>query len=414
MASVVSGRRVMANRPRAVDLFCGCGGFSCGASTHFEGGAGVDLDATALAVYARHHARAIHADLAEVDAVAGLEFDVLIGSPPCQDFSNSGGHHEGERARLTVAFARTVVRHRPRLAVMENVPYLLRSRACDEVCRLWTEAGYNVLALLVNAAACGAAQDRRRAFLIATTAPPELLERTRRDADLDRVPADAATVASCLDDDRVGAVWYCARNRWQPCVYAADRPSPTLRCNCLARRPPGYQRRHDDAAEEAHELSVSEAARVGSFPADYFEGTRRAVAARLLGNAVPPAMAAVVAGLCRALLVPAPAVGARRGVVVGAPRPYAGKPGRIERLRALHPFAYDGRQLTYVMGDDPRADAAVCAVLRWRPRAAWRVVVRARDTVTANADDVYVHVPGHRTEFRSRAQLRRALGEGCC
>ena len=38
------------------------------------------------------------------------------------------------------------------------------------------------------------------------------------------------------------------------------------------------------------------------------------------------------------------------------------------------------------------------------------VEIRRRTTKRANADDVYIHVPGHATEFRSKKQILRALG----
>lgn len=394
---------------RAVDLFCGCGGFSAGMRAHFDVVAAADCDEAALRVYARNHPQTevVRADLSVSDVVAGVPVDVLFGSPPCQDFSNSGKHREADRAQLTVTFAQTVVKHRPRLAVLENVPYLLRTQAFDEICRLWTGAGYSVLAFLVNAAACGSAQDRRRAFVIATTADADLEEIRRTMDRLDTVPPGAPTMASCLDEPHA-AVWYCARNRWQPCVYAADRPSPTFRCNCLAGRPASYERRHDDAdAHVAHVLSVAEAARIASFSADYFVGESRSTASRLIGNSVPPAMGRVVAGLCAQLLA---CPSTRPPVVVGAPKPYVGKPGRIEKLLAMHAFEFDGRRLLHVMGSSEAGDGAVVRILKWRPLHKWVVVLRRRTTVRANCDDVYVHVPGHRTEFRSRAQIVRALG----
>lgn len=424
---------------RALDLFCGCGGFSCGMRTRFDVVLAADWDEAALRVFRRQHPAtpAVHADLsvdmpavlaqAAADNGADDPANILIfGSPPCQDFSNSGSHREAERAQLAVTFAQAVASARPRLAVMENVPYFLRTQAFRDVCELWTTAGYHVLALLINAAACGVAQDRRRAFVFATTADADVLREAHRHAaaTLDTVPADAPTMAECLDSHHLLSphpaparthVWYCARNRWQPCVYAADRPSPTFRCNCLAPKPAHYERRHDDAAggEQAHVLSVAEAARIASFPSDYFASEGRPTASRLLGNAVPPRMAEVVAELCERLwkLSAAP-LSSHAAVVVGAPKPYVGKPGRIEKLLALHAFdAPKKGRFEYVVGTVAAGDDAIAAVLNWRPRPGWRIVLRKRATTTANADDVYIYVPGHATEFRSKAQIVRALGE---
>lgn len=451
-----SGAESGASRPSAIDLFCGCGGWSVGAASCLDVKLGVDLDARAVETYRRNLGSHAHiadvADALKLDALIGSvseaeEVDVILGSPPCQDFSNSGQRVEAERASLALEFAATVAWRRPRLALMENVPRMLRSRTFQEVCKVLRSAGYGVVCFCANAAACGVAQDRRRAFVVAARdASAEALEELRRRAArLDHVPADAPTMASCLDRDaRASAdsalVWYTARNRWQPCVYRADRPSPTLRCNCLAARPPHYERRHDDAGDAARSrvLSVDEAARVASFPSGYFAGCSRAAASRMIGNAVPPAMARTVVELCLALLLPsqgrspplpltlspealpAPSptpLPAPQPPLVGVPAPHTAKRGRIERLRADPGWSgmgmtYDAARgrLEYVGGATDAGDAALLALLRWRPLRGWRVVLQERATQTTNRDDFYVFVPGHAAEFRSFKQLQRTLG----
>lgn len=413
---------------RAWDLFSGCGGFSCGIrAAGFRVELAVDNDEQALGLYAANHpgTPTLHADLsvADLDEQLGREsppLDCIFGSPPCQDFSNSGKHIEAERAQLAVTFARLVVRHRPRAAVLENVPFFLRTDAFAEVVRLWTSRGYDVLAVLANAAACGVAQDRRRAFVMALPAGAADLEAMRASfSSLDSVPADAPTMASCLDDPSQPYVWYTSRNRWQPCVYSSAQPSPTFRCNCLSSRPRAYARRHDDAAEgrDAHVLTVAEAARIASFPSEYFDAGGRALVSRLLGNSVPPKLGAAVAAAVATVLRQDGNKRAeeneKKCVFVGAPRPYVGKPGRIDRLLGMHEFAdVDARRLLYVVGTSEAGDVAICTVLKWRPQPGWTLEFRRRATTRANCDDVYIYVPGHATEFRSRAQVVRVLGEG--
>lgn len=404
---------------RGVDLFCGCGGFSTGvAAAGIDVIGAADCDAGALEVYRRnlpHVRQVVQTDLsADADAfvsstAAHETLDVIFGSPPCQDFSNSGHHREADRAELAVTFAEAVVAHGPRMALMENVPFMLRTATFQRICDLWTGAGYSVLVLLVNAAACGVPQDRRRCFVVATTARVDEADLLTH---LDGVPKTGApTMADCLDEEHA-AVYYVARNRWQPCVYDARRQSPTLRCNCLARKPKVYARRHDDFAADGHELNVGEAARIAGFPAHYFDQCSRAAAGRFIGNAVPPGLAKTVSELCVRLLCRPERTTSTPPVVLGAPKAYAGKPGRIEKLLALYDrFRFDGRRLLYTMGASPEADDAVATVLNWRPMPKWVLEVRRRATKTANADDVYFHIPGHAIEFRSRAQILRALGK---
>lgn len=83
-----------------LDLFCGCGGLSCG----FERAGynillGIDNDAKALETFELNHkeAKAICDDITKItykkDIIPLIEnktIDVIIGGPPCQGMSLSG------------------------------------------------------------------------------------------------------------------------------------------------------------------------------------------------------------------------------------------------------------------------------------------------------------------------------------
>ena len=81
----------------AVDCFCDAGGATCGLqSTGFDVRLALDWDGQALSVHRANHAHpAVRLDLADVPlAVETIrsvgQVDVLVGSPPCQDYSCSG------------------------------------------------------------------------------------------------------------------------------------------------------------------------------------------------------------------------------------------------------------------------------------------------------------------------------------
>ena len=112
---------------RVVDLFAGSGGLSLG----FQN-AGFDVvaaferwPAAAKCYRANFDHPALEIDLADVPAaVAEIEKfspDVVIGGPPCQDFSHAGKRVEADRASLTESFAAIVAAIRPKCFVMENV-----------------------------------------------------------------------------------------------------------------------------------------------------------------------------------------------------------------------------------------------------------------------------------------------------
>ena len=56
-----------------------------------------------------------------VDEIQRFHPDIIIGGPPCQDFSHAGKRVEGSRAGLTEAYAEIIRAVRPKYFVMENV-----------------------------------------------------------------------------------------------------------------------------------------------------------------------------------------------------------------------------------------------------------------------------------------------------
>ena len=131
-----------------VDLFCGCGGLSLGfmKAGHRILAAFDNWDA-ALEVYRRNFTHeAVKMDLGDVNAtcraVTPLHPDMIIGGPPCQDFSSAGmRNEEGGRGGLTLAYAEIIARVRPEWFVMENVPRITKTRKLTEATAIFHEAG---------------------------------------------------------------------------------------------------------------------------------------------------------------------------------------------------------------------------------------------------------------------------------
>lgn len=129
-----------ANVPKAIDLFCGCGGMSLGAArAGFDLAAAADNDQRALKVHSNNFPNCKHLllDLSKTPGKRILEdaemkhgeVDVLFGGPPCQGFSPIGKRdiHDERNERL-VDFFRLVSEIQPSAFVVENVPGVLNSR----------------------------------------------------------------------------------------------------------------------------------------------------------------------------------------------------------------------------------------------------------------------------------------------
>jgi len=92
--------------------------------------------------------------------------DIIVGGPPCQDFSVAGLRAEAERANLTLGFAEIVRSVRPAWFVMENVPAAASSRAWRAAKARLRSAGYGMTEIVLDASLYGVPQLRRRLFLI--------------------------------------------------------------------------------------------------------------------------------------------------------------------------------------------------------------------------------------------------------
>lgn len=174
-----------ADRPIAIDLFCGAGGMSLGfEQAGFDIRLSVDFDGYHVATHGRNfpYAPAVCGSVRDMSGaslrlMAGLnpseEIDVLFGGPPCQGFSQMGLRDSKDlRSTLVFDFIRLVTELRPKSFVMENVPGLLSGdmkQTLDFVVESAERSGYVVTTpvRVLTASNFGVPQDRSRVFLLA-------------------------------------------------------------------------------------------------------------------------------------------------------------------------------------------------------------------------------------------------------
>ena len=122
-------------RLTVLDLFCGAGGFSEGfRQMGFDVTYAIDNWNPAIEAHKLNQpeTKTMKADLETLDPALFLESkpDVIIGGPPCTEFSGSkrgGGGDFKKGMKLVLAYFRFVHTLRPRYWVMENVPRLLQT-----------------------------------------------------------------------------------------------------------------------------------------------------------------------------------------------------------------------------------------------------------------------------------------------
>lgn len=173
-------------KPKTVDLFCGCGGISCGMErAGFDVIAGFDTEGVFLQSFSVNfpNAKAILRDLSTtaLDDLLDLigmkqgELDLLTGGPPCQGFSKNvprkNRYFEDPKNKLVVAFLKVAEKMRPRFVLMENVAEM--KNGFDQtyttlIVEQLESYGYTVKYGVLYAPNFGVPQRRRRAFFLAS------------------------------------------------------------------------------------------------------------------------------------------------------------------------------------------------------------------------------------------------------
>ncbi len=170
-------------KPKAIDLFCGCGGLTLGLKqAGFEVVGAVDNDSLAVETYKINHPE-VHVWESDIQGLTvgwvkrklGLrkgELDLLAGCPPCQGFStmrtlNGGYEINDERNDLIFEFLRFVKELAPKAVMMENVPGLQKDKRFKKLCKVLEGEGYIVNQDVLDAADYSVPQRRRRLILLA-------------------------------------------------------------------------------------------------------------------------------------------------------------------------------------------------------------------------------------------------------
>lgn len=278
---------------RVIDLFCGCGGMSLGfQKAGFQIVAAYDNWAPAVNIYKNNFTHPVYQkDLLDEDTFESIlryKPEMIIGGPPCQDFSISGKRNfEGKRANLTTRFAEIIAEIQPKWFVMENVYNIEKSPVLPAAIETLHSAGYGITRRVLDASLCGVPQARKRFFLIGH----------KGDADgfLDDIISDhlaktKMTVYDYLGDSLNTEYYYMhPRNYSRRAVFSIHEPSATIRG--INRPIPVNYKRHPadkaDVSKGVRCLTTKERSLIQTFPESFIlEGAKTDVELAI-GNAVP-------------------------------------------------------------------------------------------------------------------------------
>lgn len=291
-----------------VDLFSGCGGMSLGfQNAGFNIKAAFDNWQSAVDIYqANFDHPAFKYDLYDpgaVDKIEGYSPSMIIGGPPCQDFSIAGARQRGKRANLTICFAEIVRDIKPEWFVMENVYNIERMDVLPEALDIFKSADYGLTKRVLNASLCGVPQARRRFILIGHLGDQDDFMGDILDSHLAKKPM---TVRDYLGDSLHTQFYYMhPRNFNRRGVFSIDEPAVTVR-GTNRPIPPSYKRHHADKAdisEGVRPLTSKERSYLQTFPKSFeFVGAKTHVE-QAIGNAVPVKLAEYVANCIKEYIV---------------------------------------------------------------------------------------------------------------
>jgi DNA (cytosine-5)-methyltransferase 1 len=171
-------------KPKAIDLFSGCGGLTLGLKqAGFRVIGAVECNELAVKTYKANHERVRvwprsirKVSVADVKRKLKLkpgQLDLLAGCPPCQGFSTittlNGNKRRSsdDRNDLIFQFMRFVRGLKPKAVMLENVPRLATNWRLKYVLAELRRLGYECTPGVLNAADYGVPQRRRRFILLA-------------------------------------------------------------------------------------------------------------------------------------------------------------------------------------------------------------------------------------------------------
>jgi len=288
---------------QVIDLFSGCGGLTLGfQQAGFEVVAAYDHWQPAIGVYKANFGHPIfNVDLSEITdyfLFSQWNPDVIVGGPPCQDFSSAGKRNENNgQGNLTVSFAEIVCHVKPLWFVMENVERIITSEKLKLVKKLFKETGYGLTESILDASLCGVPQIRKRYFLIGLLGGDDnFLEYY--------IAKNMRQKQMTLHDyfgSSLGIEYYYRhpRSYARRGIFSIHEPSPTVR-GVNRPIPKSYIKHEGDPTDDigkVRPLTTEERSYIQTFPENFIWIGTKTEKEQMIGNAVPVKLAEFV-GRC--------------------------------------------------------------------------------------------------------------------
>jgi DNA (cytosine-5)-methyltransferase 1 len=286
---------------KVIDLFSGCGGLSLGfQNAGFDVAVAFDNWKQTVDIYRENfHHPIFETDLSQItDYSIFTKFnpEMIIGGPPCQDFSSAGKRDEDNgKGDLTVNYAEIVANVKPEWFVMENVERITKTNKLVEAKKIFKKIGYGLSSVVLDASYCNVPQARKRFFLIGHLNSPDNFLDYYFAKNQSKKPM---TVFDYLGNS-LGIEHYYRhpRSYQRRGIFSIHEPSPTIR-GVNRPIPKNYKWHEGDTVktfDNIRPLSTIERSYIQTFPVGFkFLGSKTDLE-QIIGNAVPVNLAQFVA-----------------------------------------------------------------------------------------------------------------------
>ena len=204
-----------------------------------------------------------------------------------------------------------MIQMQPKIITLENVLHARNSPTWQAAIVRLNQHGYHTAQVQLDACRLGVPQSRKRLWVVGVRSNGDDLaavhhlqafistckERMRE--------GEVTTIGEALPDMEGRTLFFFPRRRENQCVFASNRPAPTIRSMCLSPPSPSLMDPNPanagpiaDAVKPTKELVL----RLCGFNHDFQLAPERVATAQQLGNSVCPPMGRFVADFARSLI----------------------------------------------------------------------------------------------------------------
>ena len=292
-------RENIKSKLKILSLFSGCGGLDYGFETSDEFCVvkAYDFNKDAVENYNLNFAgnKAEHFDINQINTSTFENIDLIIGGPPCQDFSVAGKKQLGERSSMTTKFIEIICDIKPKYFIMENVP-TIKSVGRDvylSIVSKLKETGYGLTENIVNMSDYGVPSLRKRIVIMGALNECDDVFQEYFVSHKDKCTslAEYLTKNNISLDTQLNDIYRHPCNYSRRGVFSFDELYPTIR-GCMRRMPPKYKFHEGDTCKVRDQVlnpTIDILSKIQTFP-DSFKFIEKRNNQLLIGNSVPPLM----------------------------------------------------------------------------------------------------------------------------